>query len=70
MMIINKIDIRFSNFVICRSLGQIAENILPFLGNAAFLPIISIILDVYVCDEAYGDSPLTFSDTFLSRDCH
>jgi hypothetical protein len=31
------------------------------------MPIIGILLDVYICDEASGEE---LSDSFLWRDCH
>jgi hypothetical protein len=58
LMIVQKIDIRFERVSICKNLGLISDNVLPILGNAGFLPIISILLDVYICDEAVGDKPL------------
>jgi hypothetical protein len=70
LVILNKLDIKLERFTICKNLGFVAENVLPVLGNACFLPIISIILDVYVCDKAHGDKPYSFSDSFLARDCY
>jgi hypothetical protein len=41
------------------------------LGDQGFLPIVSILLDVFVCDEAYAsDGSPELTDSFLSRDCH
>jgi hypothetical protein len=56
---------------VCRYLGQISEYLLPIIGDVGFLPIISILLDVFVCDQAYtesGDPEMT--DSILARDCH
>jgi hypothetical protein len=55
LMIIEKIDLRFERISFCKSLGAIAENVLPIIGNACFLPIIYLILDVFICDEAHGE---------------
>jgi hypothetical protein len=70
LMILQKIDIRLERFSICRDFTIVAENILPVLGNAMFLPIVSILLDVYICDKAVGDKPYKFTDSYLWRDCH
>ncbi|CAG9335814.1 unnamed protein product [Blepharisma stoltei] len=37
------------------------------LGNLCFIPFVSVLLDVFVCDESIGDS---FTDSFLAKDCY
>jgi hypothetical protein len=34
---------------------MLGENILPFVGNALFIPIIGILMDVFKCTESVGD---------------
>lgn len=43
------------------------EFLLPVLGNLGFLPIISTLLNVFVCDESIGDG---FDESFLAKDCY
>jgi ABC-type branched-subunit amino acid transport system substrate-binding protein len=49
-----------------------AEALMPLLGNALFLPITSVIFDVFVCKEAHGpvESELEYGDSFMFRDCN
>mmetsp|Transcript_15637 Transcript_15637/g.28449 ORF Transcript_15637/g.28449 Transcript_15637/m.28449 type:complete len:1128 (+) Transcript_15637:18-3401(+) len=48
-----------------------AEMSMPLLGNAIFLPVISVLFDIFVCEEAHGPdkSSLEFEDSFMYRDC-
>jgi hypothetical protein len=45
---------------------MLAETALPIIGNAAFIPIISILLDVFICTESVGDK---YTDSYMDRDC-
>lgn len=67
-----RLDEMLKNVPCIGNLGWIAWLSLPYLGNLCFLPIVSILLDVFVCNHAVGINPaaLTFSDTILSRDCY
>lgn len=65
--LIKNLDIKYDHIKLCATCGYYAENILPLIGNVFFLPIVSILLDVYVCDES---SDGTFENTFMYRDCH
>jgi hypothetical protein len=67
IVIVLKLDIRLDNYWFCRNFGYYAEITLPVLSNSAFLPIMSILLDVNVCTESVGDN---YSDSYLDRDCH
>ncbi|OMJ91059.1 hypothetical protein SteCoe_6415 [Stentor coeruleus] len=57
---------RFYNFFIFRFLGWSITNIMPIQGNLMFIPIISTLLDVFLCDKSLSDS---FSDSVLDKDC-
>jgi hypothetical protein len=46
IVIITKIDLRANNYP-TRMFSMVAENILPIVGNAGFLPITAILLDVF-----------------------
>mmetsp|Transcript_6314 Transcript_6314/g.10947 ORF Transcript_6314/g.10947 Transcript_6314/m.10947 type:complete len:259 (-) Transcript_6314:1340-2116(-) len=45
---------------------------MPLLGNVLFLPIISILFDVFVCEEGHAkdEDDLEFGDSFMYRDCN
>jgi hypothetical protein len=44
---------------------------MPLLGNAFFMPFISVLFDVYVCEEAHGPhkDELGYTDSFMYRNC-
>jgi hypothetical protein len=65
IIIIWRLDLKFENSDCCVSFGMLAEMALPIIGNAGFLPIVSILLDVFSCTESVGDE---FSDSFMDRD--
>jgi hypothetical protein len=45
---------------------------MPLLGNALFLPITSVLFDIFICEEAHSPikSELDYSDSFMFRDCN
>lgn len=40
---------------------------MPLLGNLAFVPIISGLLDIFVCDHSIGDN---YSESYMAKDCY
>jgi hypothetical protein len=67
VIIMFRLDLRFPNSGSCVAFGMVAEFVLPIINNAMFLPIISLLLDVFLCTEEIGDE---YTDTFLDRDCN
>ena len=45
----------------------VASYAIPFIGNVLFIPIISILLSVFLCDQTMGDD---IDDAILSKDCY
>jgi hypothetical protein len=39
--------------------------VLPLIGNMCFIPIITFLLDIFVCDETTGDD---VDDAVLAKD--
>ncbi|CAG9335812.1 unnamed protein product [Blepharisma stoltei] len=62
-----RLDEKYNHIFIFRFLGQLAEFLMPILGNLCFIPFVSILLDVFVCDESIGNR---FTDSFLAKDCY
>lgn len=47
-------------------IGDFADRIMPILSNILFLPIISILTSIFICDTESGDN---LEDTILAKDC-
>jgi hypothetical protein len=65
LLYILELQIKYPNSDIASNLKSISDYLLPLLGNLAFLPIISIFLDLFVCDETLdedGEEPILSSD--------
>ena len=56
----------------CRFIGDISEMLLYFIGNWLFIPITSILLEVFICVRGVGASEdsLGFTDSYLHADCY
>ena len=66
LMFVARLVLKYENWI-CYSLIHTSDILLPFIGNALFLPIIAIHYDVFICTEGTGDEA---TDSFLNRDCH
>ncbi|CAG9331229.1 unnamed protein product [Blepharisma stoltei] len=55
------------DFLIFKYLDQFGDFLMPLLGNLCFIPFVSVLLDIFVCDEAIGNN---FTDSFLAKDCY
>lgn len=47
-------------------LEPLAERWLPFIGDNSFLPIVSFLLNIYICDRSYSHN---FTSSVLNSDC-
>jgi hypothetical protein len=66
VVIIWKLDLRFENSETCQTFGLLAETTLPIIGNAGFIPITSILLDVFLCTKSVGSN---YDESYMDRDC-
>ncbi|CAG9331428.1 unnamed protein product [Blepharisma stoltei] len=62
-----QLDEKFNKIWIFRVLGVAADYSMPILGNLCFIPFISILLEIFVCDHSIGNN---FADSYLSIDCY
>ncbi|CAG9331436.1 unnamed protein product [Blepharisma stoltei] len=62
-----RLDEKFSHVWFFKTLGVIADQSTPILGNLCFIQFISILLDIFVCDHSIGND---FTDSYLSIDCY
>ncbi|CAG9331429.1 unnamed protein product [Blepharisma stoltei] len=60
-------DEKFRHIWFFRALGVLADHSMPVLGNLCFIPFISILLEVFICDHSIGNN---FTDSYLSIDCY
>ncbi|CAG9316649.1 unnamed protein product [Blepharisma stoltei] len=67
LIVLFRIDEKYEYISLFRVLGFLAEELMPILGNLCFIPFISTLLDIFVCDESIGNS---FTKSFLSKDCY
>ena len=53
-------------------IGTISEAFAPLVSDWLFLPILSILIDVFLCDKGVVGSsgPVDFTDTYLAIDCY
>ncbi|CAG9335588.1 unnamed protein product [Blepharisma stoltei] len=61
-----RLDTKFVNFFSAYS-KTLATIIMPFLGNACFLPIVSVLISVFQCDQSIGDG---LTQSFVRNDCN
>lgn len=66
------LDIKFEWIPCCKGIGDISELVIPFVGNLLFLPIISILMNAYICIKGTGidEASIGFTDSYLSVDCY
>jgi hypothetical protein len=48
-------------------LKSMSDTFQPIIGNILFLPIVSILLEVFMCTETSGDD---LEASFLNKDCY
>jgi Receptor family ligand binding region len=58
--------VSFQNIFIFHWMQVFLDLILPALGNIGLLPVFSMLMDIYLCDQAIGDD---LQDSFLNQDC-
>ena len=72
LLIFFNIDSRLSWFPGCELIGDVADFVLPLIGNWMFVPIISVLMDAYTCVR--GTAPigeeLGFTDSYMKVDCY
>mmetsp|Transcript_21306 Transcript_21306/g.21096 ORF Transcript_21306/g.21096 Transcript_21306/m.21096 type:complete len:167 (-) Transcript_21306:68-568(-) len=62
-----RMDERLPGIGLFRLLNKSAHYLMPIIGNLMFIPIVSLLLDVFICDEAIGEN---FTDSFMIKDCY
>ena len=59
-------EIRYKRFFFCYLIEFLKELILPILGHIGFMPIFSMLMNIYLCDYSIGND---LTDSYLNQDC-
>ena len=62
-----KLHDKFYHFWLFRFFGWSILNLMPILGNLMFIPIISTLVNVFVCDKSLDG---TYAESILDKDCY
>ena len=54
------------DWYICKWIRFLGETLLSVLGHICFMPIFSISLNIFLCDDGIGDE---LTSSYLSQDC-
>ena len=67
-----QLDEKLRDVICLGNIGWLAWNTLPHLGEIAFVPITSLLMEVFVCDQAVGmdSGTLELTDSILRKDCY
>jgi Periplasmic binding protein/Receptor family ligand binding region len=66
VMIILRCKPSFQTCFVYDWMKYLTDLILPMLGHIGFLPIFSMLMQIYLCEQAIGE---TLQDSFLKHDC-
>ncbi|CAG9330179.1 unnamed protein product [Blepharisma stoltei] len=67
VIVLFRLDEIFNRVAIIRHLSSLSDYLMPVLGNLLFIPFMSGLLDVFVCDKSIGDD---FTQSFMYKDCN
>lgn len=65
-IVIFRFEVVFESNYFCKKVKFLTELLLPILGHIGFLPIFSMLLNVFMCRFSISDS---LTDSFLDQDC-
>ncbi|OMJ70463.1 hypothetical protein SteCoe_31559 [Stentor coeruleus] len=66
ILLMLRLDVSLERFSITRELMDIYKIIIPSFGHLGFLPIVSMLMNIFVCIEGISDE---ITDSFLKQDC-
>lgn len=67
LTIVLELDIKYQNLWIFEQISVLCNLIFPLIGSIGFLPILSMLINLFLCTDSVGDS---LTDTFMDRDCY
>ena len=59
-------EIRYQKLFFCGLIESLKELILPIIGHIGFTPIISMLMNIYLCDYSISSD---LNDSYLNKDC-
>lgn len=66
IFIMLRIDLRFSSNYIVNKINLACDIFLPLFGHLGFIPMISMLFNIYGCNQGIGDD---LTESFLDLDC-
>ena len=66
LVTIFKWEVTFEHNFFCGRIQLLIEYVLPILGHIGFMPILSMLMNIFLCDNAIGDS---VTDAYFTSDC-
>jgi len=70
LFLLLSLDKKWEKVCCLGSIGDFACVFVPFLGTFVFLPILSVLVDVFACTHAVGPGALAYPVSVLDRDCY
>ena len=67
LVMVFEVDIKYQDSWVCQQFSVFGNLIFPLIGSILFLPIFSMLMNLFLCSESVGDS---LTDTFMDRDCY
>lgn len=62
-----KVSEKFQRFHILQLIHKFSISFLPIFGHFLFIPVVSTLLDIFMCNNKIGDD---LSDSYLDQDCN
>ena len=67
LVVVFEVDIKYQDLWVCKQFSVLANLTFPLIGTILFLPIFSMLMNLFLCSESVGDS---LTDTFMDHDCY
>ena len=67
LIIVLEFDIKYQDYWIFEQISVLCNLIFPLIGSIGFLPILSVLMNLFMCNNSVGSS---LTDTFMDRDCY
>jgi len=66
LAVIFRFEVRYEKYFLCRQIKTLTEMFLPVLGHICFLPILSMLMNIFLCRNGISSN---LTDSYLEQDC-